>query len=101
MKTTTTRRDFFENNDRRRRHVHSAIHVYAAKNAAADTKVRLGFIGVGMRGQNHLDLGMRRNDVDVIAICDIQQANDRHEQRHDQEIRQTNATGYNGRTAWI
>ena len=38
-----------------------------------DTKVRLGFIGVGLRGQNHLDLALRRNDVDVIAICDVQQ----------------------------
>src|SRR5687768_11496494 len=37
------------------------------------TKVRLGFIGVGLRGQGHLDLALRRSDVDVIAICDIQQ----------------------------
>lgn len=36
-------------------------------------KVRLGFIGVGLRGQNHLDLALRRNDVEVIAICDVQQ----------------------------
>lgn len=35
-------------------------------------KVRLGFIGVGLRGQNHLDLALRRNDVEVIALCDIQ-----------------------------
>lgn len=39
----------------------------------AQTKVRLGFIGVGLRGQNHLDLALRRNDVDVVAICDVQQ----------------------------
>lgn len=37
------------------------------------TRARLGFIGVGLRGQNHLDLALRRNDVDVVAICDIQQ----------------------------
>lgn len=37
------------------------------------TKVRLGFIGVGMRGQNHLELALLRSDVDVVAICDIQQ----------------------------
>ena len=36
-------------------------------------KVRLGFIGVGLRGQSHLELALQRNDVDVIAICDIQQ----------------------------
>jgi Predicted dehydrogenases and related proteins len=33
--------------------------------------VRLGFIGVGLRGQNHLDNALRRKDVDVVAICDI------------------------------
>lgn len=36
-------------------------------------KVKLGFIGVGLRGQNHLDLALRRTDCDVVAICDIQQ----------------------------
>jgi hypothetical protein len=38
-----------------------------------NAKVRLGFIGVGLRGQNHLDLALLRNDVEVVAICDIQQ----------------------------
>ncbi len=33
--------------------------------------VRLGFIGVGLRGQNHLDLTLRRKDCEVTAICDI------------------------------
>jgi hypothetical protein len=37
-----------------------------------EPKVRLGFIGVGLRGQNHLDLALRRNDVEVVAICDVQ-----------------------------
>ena len=36
-------------------------------------KARIGFIGVGLRGQDHLELALRRDDVDVIAICDIQQ----------------------------
>jgi len=44
--------------------------VFSKEKAA---KVRLGFIGVGLRGQNHLELALKRNDVDVIAICDIQQ----------------------------
>ncbi|HTF21366.1 MAG TPA: Gfo/Idh/MocA family oxidoreductase [Chryseolinea sp.] len=39
----------------------------------AETKVRLGFIGVGLRGQGHLDLALRRSDVEVVAICDVQQ----------------------------
>ncbi|ANE50895.1 Gfo/Idh/MocA family protein [Flavisolibacter tropicus] len=38
---------------------------------AADTKLKIAIIGVGLRGQNHLDLLLNRNDVDVVAICDI------------------------------
>ena len=38
---------------------------------AQNKKVRLAFIGVGYRGQNHLDNALRRSDVDVVAICDI------------------------------
>ncbi len=38
-----------------------------------DNKVKLGIIGVGFRGQSHLELALNRTDVDVVAICDIQQ----------------------------
>lgn len=40
---------------------------------SSDEKLRLGFIGVGLRGQNHLELALSRKDVDVVAICDVQQ----------------------------
>jgi hypothetical protein len=36
-------------------------------------KVRLGYIGVGLRGQNHIQEGLLRDDVEIIAICDIQE----------------------------
>lgn len=39
--------------------------------AVPDSKIRMAMIGVGLRGQDHLDLLLRRTDVDVIAICDI------------------------------
>jgi predicted dehydrogenase len=39
----------------------------------AEPKLRLGFIGVGLRGQNHLELALRRNDIEVIALCDVQE----------------------------
>nr|HPH45864.1 twin-arginine translocation signal domain-containing protein [Chryseolinea sp.] len=39
-----------------------------------EAKVRLGIIGVGFRGQNHLELALMRNDVEVVAICDMQQS---------------------------
>jgi len=36
-----------------------------------DSKLRLGFIGVGLRGAWHLENSLKRNDVEVTAICDI------------------------------
>lgn len=36
-----------------------------------DRKVRIGLIGVGLRGRNHLNLLLRREDTEVVAICDI------------------------------
>jgi predicted dehydrogenase len=38
-----------------------------------EKRVKIGLIGVGFRGQSHLQMALSRNDVDVIAICDIQQ----------------------------
>ena len=43
-------------------------------NPAPADKVRLGFIGVGMRGRNHVQQAMYRPDVEVNAICDIDPA---------------------------
>lgn len=37
----------------------------------ADEKVKIALIGTGLRGQNHLDLLLRRKDVDLVAICDV------------------------------
>ncbi|MEO6132371.1 MAG: Gfo/Idh/MocA family oxidoreductase, partial [Saprospiraceae bacterium] len=38
---------------------------------AANPKVKIVIIGVGLRGQDHLELLLRRDDVELIAICDI------------------------------
>lgn len=43
-------------------------HILAAANK---DKIRMAIIGVGLRGQNHLDLLLRRSDVELVAICDI------------------------------
>lgn len=40
-----------------------------AKSSA--NKVKIALIGTGLRGQNHLDLLLRREDVELTAICDI------------------------------
>jgi predicted dehydrogenase len=38
---------------------------------SSSTKIRMGIIGTGLRGQNHLWNALQRPDVDVVAICDI------------------------------
>jgi predicted dehydrogenase len=39
----------------------------------SNSKLRLGFIGTGLRGQGLLSLALNRDDTEVNAICDIQQ----------------------------
>lgn len=39
----------------------------------SNSKLRLGFIGTGLRGQGLLSLALNRDDTEVPAICDIQQ----------------------------
>ncbi|HVU84269.1 MAG TPA: Gfo/Idh/MocA family oxidoreductase, partial [Puia sp.] len=41
-------------------------------NPGDEQKVKLAIIGVGGRGQSHVDLVLRRNDVDLVAICDVE-----------------------------
>lgn len=42
---------------------------------AKDTgKARLGYIGVGARGMNHIKEGLLRDDVEIVAICDTQES---------------------------
>ncbi|SHF25904.1 Gfo/Idh/MocA family protein [Flavisolibacter ginsengisoli] len=37
-----------------------------------DAKVKLAIIGVGARGLNNLELVLRRQDIDLVAICDVE-----------------------------
>ena len=39
--------------------------------SVADQKLKVALIGVGLRGQNHLNLLLNRSDVEIVAICDI------------------------------
>src|SRR4051812_38304541 len=42
--------------------------------ASAQAKVRLGYIGVGARGMNHVAEGLLRDDVEIVAVCDTQES---------------------------
>ncbi len=44
---------------------------FGMANSNKKDKLRMGFIGVGLRGTNHLNNALRRDDVEVVAICDI------------------------------
>ncbi|HEV7622086.1 MAG TPA: Gfo/Idh/MocA family oxidoreductase, partial [Flavisolibacter sp.] len=48
-----------------------SIHPPKLFNTSGVQKVRIGIIGVGLRGQNHLENALRRSDVDIVAICDV------------------------------
>lgn len=37
-----------------------------------DAKVRIGLIGLGARGSGHLDLLCRRDDVELVAVCEVE-----------------------------
>jgi predicted dehydrogenase len=45
-----------------------------SKTASRPDRVRLAIIGTGFRGQSHLSLALRRSDVDIVAICDVDPA---------------------------
>lgn len=36
-------------------------------------RLRVGMVGTGLRGQSHLEVMLARNDVEVTALCDIEQ----------------------------
>lgn len=46
---------------------------FTSRNFINPGKVRVAIIGTGLRGQDHLDLLLRRDDTDVVAICDIEE----------------------------
>jgi hypothetical protein len=41
-------------------------------------KVRLGYIGVGLRGRSHVGEGLLRDDVEIVAVCDTQESSLRY-----------------------
>jgi len=44
---------------------------YGMASVKSKDKVRIGLIGVGLRGTNHLNNLLGRDDVTIVAVCDI------------------------------
>lgn len=43
----------------------------SSKRKSVNDKLNLAFIGVGLRGSNHLNNALKRDDVNIVAIADI------------------------------
>lgn len=67
---SVTRRDFVKNVSLASAGL-GLLSPFAASAATADKKLRIGFIGVGLRGQSHLQMCLERDDVEIKVICDI------------------------------
>src|SRR5690606_25210094 len=59
-------------------------------------KIRLGFIGVGLRGRNHVAIALRRDDVEVVAICDTQEDSLAHCRKQFKEFNKKAPREYTG-----
>src|SRR5579864_5483249 len=47
---------------------------FAGKNFAANDKVNVAIVGVGSRGSNHVRDFVRRQDANLAAVCDVNNA---------------------------
>jgi len=69
---TTSRRDFVRNISLASAGlaIHPNLLTAPVKASPAD-RIRLAIIGTGFRGESHLSLALRRPDVDIVAVCDV------------------------------
>ena len=67
----STRREFVKNTALAGSALALAPSLSWGKGSQQDAKLKLAFIGVGLRGTNHLRNALQREDVQVTAICDI------------------------------
>jgi len=67
----STRREFVKNTALAGSALALAPSLSWGKGRRDEDKLRLAFIGVGLRGTNHLSNALQRDDVLVTAICDI------------------------------
>ena len=69
--TMTTRRKFVKNAALTAGGITLAPGLSFGKYSLAKEKLKLAFIGTGLRGTNHLSNALKRDDILVTAICDI------------------------------
>ncbi len=70
MSQNIPRRDFIKNTGLAGLSVGLSVNTIKAFAPEQMTKVRLGMIGVGLRGQSHLEMLLGRKDVEVVAMAD-------------------------------
>lgn len=70
MTAPLNRRNFIKNTGMAGMAVGFSLSHIGAFGAEQASRVRIGIIGVGLRGQNHLAMMLQRDDVDVIALAD-------------------------------
>src|ERR1700761_6224098 len=59
-------------------------------------KVRLGFIGVGLRGRSHVGEGLLRDDVEIVAICDTQESSLQYCREQFDKVKRARLAEYTG-----
>src|SRR5699024_2914487 len=68
----TTRRDFLIKTAVAGAGISMAPNVVFSQSAfSSKGKLKIGFIGVGLRGATHLNNAINRDDTEITAICDI------------------------------
>lgn len=74
-KTNQTRRSFISKTTLTTAGISFGINAFSSsetqRKIGANDKIRMGFIGVGNRGSQLLDLFMQNKDVEIAALCDI------------------------------
>ncbi len=74
-KTDQTRRGFIEKTALTVGGISVALNAVSApglgRTVGPNDKIRMGFIGIGNRGSQLLELFMQQSDVEVVALCDI------------------------------
>lgn len=75
--TENSRREFITTSLAATAGVSIGLHTFSSAQAArvfgANDKIRMGFIGVGNRGSQLLNLFMNQPDVEITALCDVYQ----------------------------